>query len=559
MGLIMERAGPYSRSLHKSVSNQHGCWYYLRYFFLFVSLIQFLIILGLVLFMVYGNVHVGTESNLQATERRADGLYGQVVGLSAANTNLTKELNLTARSKENIMQMLLGARRDLDRINASFRQCQADRVSYLHQERYMAAIILSEQQCQEQLKKNNNSCDALLFAAYQKAKTIEVELAKEKVLCTKDRETLALSKQMLGDQLTECSNGRSQLQQEQRITQERLRKVEALCLLFNKDKFETDLRNLWRDSIIPRFLDSLNYPYHPLNMEPGSVRKSCDNLPTLMSMKVAELTRTLRMDIEQVTRENAELQRQKLEVERSLNALQAAKEAVEKEAHVRESSLQKDCARQTQLTLEEKATLRKERDNLAKELEERKKEVEHLKVKLAVGQSTLDTCIKAKFLLAYHSYSPLPVAKVETFLCSVSSTTAQCLRCLDTIQTQSVPFSGSRPPVPVPNPQPIDPASLEEFKKKILESQRSSLGNAAAPPRTKERYFRDAEAQARAGRAGSTRLGPRQAKPAEVSQTNRPDGPTKAPRKWNIPHPVTDQPWPPHKPHKGSWARQAGV
>lgn len=124
MGLAMEHGGAYSRA----GGSPRGCWYYLRYFFLFVSLIQFLIILGLVLFMVYGNVHVSTESNLQATERRAEGLYSQVVGLTASQANLSKELNLTSRAKDTIMQLLLNARRDLDRINASFRQCQADRV-----------------------------------------------------------------------------------------------------------------------------------------------------------------------------------------------------------------------------------------------------------------------------------------------------------------------------------------------------------------------------------------------------------------------------------------------
>lgn len=120
----MEHGAPYSRA----GPSPQGCWYYLRYFFLFVSLIQFLIILGLVLFMVYGNVHVSTESNLQATERRAEGLYNQVVGLSASQANLSKELNLTVHARNSIMQTLQSTRRDLDQINASFRQCHADRV-----------------------------------------------------------------------------------------------------------------------------------------------------------------------------------------------------------------------------------------------------------------------------------------------------------------------------------------------------------------------------------------------------------------------------------------------
>jgi len=40
--------------------------------------------------------------------------------------------------------------------------------------------------------------------------------------------------------------------------------------------------------------------------------------------------------------------------------------------------------------------LQKERDRLVKELEEKKRETEHLKLQLAVSNSALDTCIKAK-------------------------------------------------------------------------------------------------------------------------------------------------------------------
>lgn len=123
MGLAMDRS-PYSRTGDAA----RGCWYYLRYFFLFVSLIQFLIILGLVLFMIYGNVHATTEASLKATEIRADSLYSQVVELSAVRANLTKQLNISLHAKETVMQMLLSARRELERLNASFRQCQGDLV-----------------------------------------------------------------------------------------------------------------------------------------------------------------------------------------------------------------------------------------------------------------------------------------------------------------------------------------------------------------------------------------------------------------------------------------------
>nr|XP_012299060.1 plasmalemma vesicle-associated protein [Aotus nancymaae] len=439
MGLAMEHGASYARAGGSS----HGCWYYLRYFFLFLSLIQFLIILGLVLFMVYGNVHVGTESNLQATERRAEGLYSQVVGLSASHTNLTKELNLTTRAKDAIMQMLLNARRDLDRINASFRQCQADRVIYINDQVYVAAIILSEKQCRDQFKEMNKSCDALLLMLGQKAKTLEVEIEKEKAVCTKDKEGMLLSKRVAEEQLAECVRSQELQRQERQLAQEHLQKVQSLCLPLDKDKFETDLRNLWRDSIIPRNLDSMSYSiYHPLGSELASVRRACDHMPSLMTSKVEELARSLRTGIDRVAHENSDLQRQKLDAERGLRASQEAKQKVEKEAQAREAKLQAECSRQTQLALEEKATLRKERDSLAKELEEKKREAEQLRLELAVRNSALDTCIRAK---------SQPVTP------------------------------GLRPMGSAPNPRIIEPAALEEFKRKVLESQRPPAVISAAP------------------------------------------------------------------------------
>ncbi|KAB0406618.1 hypothetical protein E2I00_018621, partial [Balaenoptera physalus] len=367
MGLAMEHGGSYSRA----GGSPRGCWYYLRYFFLFVSLIQFLIILGLVLFMVYGNAHV----------------------------------------------------------------------IYMNNQRYMAAIILSEKQCQEHLKETNKSCDALVLTLNQKAKTLEVELAKEKVVCTKDKDGLGLGKRVMEEQLAECSKAREQQRQERQLAEDRLQKVQDLCLPLDKDKFEMELRNLWRDSIIPRSLDSLGYNmFHPIGSELASIRRICDHMPTLMSSKVEELARSLRAGIERVTRENSDLQRQKLEAEQGLRASQEAKEKVEKEAQAREVKLQAECARQTQLALEEKAVLRKERDNLAKELEEKKREAEQLKMQLAVSNSALDTCIKAK--------------------------------------SQPIPLP--RPAGPAPNPPPIDPAGLEEFKRRILESQRPPASSVLA-------------------------------------------------------------------------------
>ncbi|XP_076409273.1 plasmalemma vesicle-associated protein isoform X2 [Peromyscus maniculatus bairdii] len=420
MGLAMDRS-PYSRT----GDTARGCWYYLRYFFLFLSLIQFLIILGLVLFMIYGNVHATTEASLRATEIRADSLYSQVVGLSASKANLTKQLNITAHAKDSVMQQLQSARREQDRINASFRQCQGDLVTYMNYHPFMVAIILSEMRCWEQVKENNKTCEALLFKLGEKAKTLEMEVAKEKAVCAKDKDSLVAGKRLAEEQLAACGKERERQQQEKQVAEEQLQKVQALCLPLDQDKFQADALNVWRDSLIARSLESLGYHY-PLGPE---IRRMCEHLPGIMSSKLEELARGLRMGIERVTRENAELRRQKLEVERGAQGTQEARARAETEAQARESQLRAECARQTQLALEEKAALRAQRDGLVRELEARKRELEQLRTEV----------------------DPQPAIPPRV--------------------------SG-----PGPNPPSIDPATLEEFKKRVLESHRLPVVKPAVPP-----------------------------------------------------------------------------
>lgn len=428
MGLAVERGSPYARP------SPRGCWYYLRYFFLFVSLIQFLVILGLVLFMVYGNVHLSTEAALQSTERRAQSLHGQVVGLAAARTNLTKELNLTARAKDTIMQMLLGARRELDRINTSYRQCQAELETYHNYQRIIAAIILSEKQCKEQLQANNQSCDALLLKLNQRTQALEADAAKEKAQCGADKESLMQGLRIAQAQVAECGQVQTQMQRERALAENQLQKVQTLCVPLDKDKFEAELRALWKDSIIPRTLSSVSTYSLYVPPEVNALRYTCEQLPTLMSNKVDELARSLRAGIERVARENAELQRQKLRGDEALKASQEAREKAEKEAQARESRVRSECAQQTQLVLQEKAALRKERDSLAQELAQKRQEAEQLRMKLAISESAMDACIKAK-----SQFIPAPRTVVA-------------------------------PPQP-PSIKDINPALVEEFKKKILESQ----------------------------------------------------------------------------------------
>ncbi|XP_075707347.1 plasmalemma vesicle-associated protein [Rhinoderma darwinii] len=94
----MAKFGLESKDILKS--KQRGCWYYTKYFFFFLSIIQFLIILGLVLFMLYGNAHVGTEVRLQSVESRYKNL---MLDYSWLNGNFSQlKSKLTSLEKENL-------------------------------------------------------------------------------------------------------------------------------------------------------------------------------------------------------------------------------------------------------------------------------------------------------------------------------------------------------------------------------------------------------------------------------------------------------------------------
>lgn len=246
---------------------------------------------------------------------------------------------------------------------------------------------------------------ALLFKLGEKAKTLEMEVAKEKAVCSKDKESLLAGKRQAEEQLEACGKTRERQQQEQQVTEEQLRKVQSLCLPLDQEKLQADVLNVWRDSLIYRTLDTL--PFHYQLPEYASLRRACESLPGIMSSKIEELARGLRVSIERVTRENGELRRQKLELERAAQGAQEARARAGTEAQARESQLRAECARQTQLALEEKAALRAQRDGLERELEARKRELGQLRTEVDVRISALDTCVKAKVGLV-RRWRPVP-------------------------------------------------------------------------------------------------------------------------------------------------------
>lgn len=103
----------------KEAMPKRDCGFYVKYIFLFTSLIQFLIILGLVLFMVYGNAQAGTDTHLKLLEEQVQSYYRRNAALGATNANLTRALNATLKDKEKLQGLALKVQRELEKCNSS--------------------------------------------------------------------------------------------------------------------------------------------------------------------------------------------------------------------------------------------------------------------------------------------------------------------------------------------------------------------------------------------------------------------------------------------------------
>ncbi|KAM4759211.1 plasmalemma vesicle-associated protein [Cyanocitta cristata] len=103
----------------KEAIPKRDCGFYLKYIFLFTSLIQFLIILGLVLFMVYGNAQAGTDTHLRLLEEQVQSHYRRIVALDATKANLSRALNATLKDKDKLQGLALKVQRELEKCNSS--------------------------------------------------------------------------------------------------------------------------------------------------------------------------------------------------------------------------------------------------------------------------------------------------------------------------------------------------------------------------------------------------------------------------------------------------------
>ncbi|NXH70024.1 PLVAP protein, partial [Hydrobates tethys] len=193
----------------KEVMPKRDCGFYMKYIFLFTSLIQFLIILGLVLFMVYGNAQAGTDTHLRLLEEQMQDRYNKIITLSGRNINLTRTLNATLKEKQGLQALAQKVQRDLDKCNST----QAPNATPKLQE--MMKIIFYQKtkldECHMTISLINASCSA------------------DKALLRSQLDQTALAKKELEENCRKAGATLTKATQEQESCQRDLRTTRTVC------------------------------------------------------------------------------------------------------------------------------------------------------------------------------------------------------------------------------------------------------------------------------------------------------------------------------------------
>ncbi|XP_075380379.1 plasmalemma vesicle-associated protein [Mycteria americana] len=193
----------------KEAMPKRDCGFYVKYIFLFTSLIQFLIILGLVLFMVYGNAQAGTDTHLRLLEEQLQDRYTKIITLSGRNINLTRTLNATLKEKQGLQALAQKVQRDLEKCNSTQAPNSIPKLQEMMKIIFYQKTKLDE--CHMTISLINASCSA------------------EKALLRSQADQTALAKKELEENCRKAGATLTKATQEQESCQRDLLTTRAVC------------------------------------------------------------------------------------------------------------------------------------------------------------------------------------------------------------------------------------------------------------------------------------------------------------------------------------------
>ncbi|XP_072260691.1 plasmalemma vesicle-associated protein [Pyxicephalus adspersus] len=268
----MAKFGLESKEMFKS--KQKGCWHYMKYFFFFSSIIQFLIILGLVLFMLYGNAHAGTEDRLKSVENRYKTLTVDYALLKSNYTLLIRKLGTAEKEIKNCTDTVSRMRvfLNLNRTTTCPRFPPISTCNHI----------------QAALDHLNMTCYNARLKAENERMKLEIEFNQYKDNCTKTITAYSLKDHMF-------TSENVQLQKDKKDLGSQIKLLQDSCTSID-EKFRLEIQNF------------RNIIESTLKVEtPDYLRYNCKPISDTINNRIDFTLNKLRQDVNNIAFENTQL------------------------------------------------------------------------------------------------------------------------------------------------------------------------------------------------------------------------------------------------------------
>nr|XP_033813117.1 plasmalemma vesicle-associated protein [Geotrypetes seraphini] len=377
-------------------SSQKGCGFYLKYFFVFTSLIQFLIILGLVLFMVYGNAHGATESRLQLMEKRIGECHATTLQLKTQKDNLSGQLKNMTGERNQYSALYHTTKTQLEYFNGSFQHCRLNirQAELLLQQCRMAFDEVK--MCRKDLSTLNSTAYVEKLQIEKKKSDLQQEFNTFRGHCAKNMSDLE-QKTMTAD--SERGNYRLQmieLRKEKNDLKTQLEKFQESCTTIERN-FKEELQNLHQTitSTVETVLSS--HTLGPLTEK--QIKERCSPLSGQIQHQMEMQMKNIRDQISSTLKENVRLQTMKDRNNEKLNECEETKTIMNQKHEKAQEALQARWDEDTKKSIDNEQKLKEEKLNLVQQLEEKSQ-------KLTTFSIQLEQCQK-RVLPPFSSFNPM--------------------------------------------------------------------------------------------------------------------------------------------------------
>ncbi|KAL8177902.1 UNVERIFIED_CONTAM: hypothetical protein K2H54_023271 [Gekko kuhli] len=330
---------------------QRDCGFYAKYIFFFLSLIQFLIILGLVLFMIYGNNHASTERQLQGLSIWLQECRIETAALTKDKNNLTNLLNASRSESRQIMGQL-------NRVNASFRFCNTDKLKFQTQLRQAETTFQSARMCYESFNFLNATCP-------EQVKALEAQLKAQTFLANLEKKTADQEKQRLQAQVKKAEQEEAACQRDVLQLQTQARKVGELerQVMSEMQAASQNVRAAVEKTLPSQSIWNCN------TEEVRTLQSTCLNLSKQLDGYMAALGQRLEDRVNAVAKENAALGKEKAACSQERQELRNRLATQEQQAALERDALQLACSNEKTTIYDKQQKLFSEKESLQQEMD----------------------------------------------------------------------------------------------------------------------------------------------------------------------------------------------